>query len=375
MLMTGTGGVASQFRGEADISSMIDPAVHVAEHAGRLLAWYDRHRRRLPWRALPDAPVDPYAVWLSEIMLQQTTTVTVGPYFEEFLARWPSVADLAAAPLDDVLRVWAGLGYYARARNLHACARAVVAEHGGRFPDTEDGLRRLPGIGAYTAAAVAAIAFDRPAAVMDGNIERVLARLFAIATPLPDAKPELRRRATVLTPVDRPGDYAQAMMDLGATLCTPRKPACALCPLTELCATRRAGNPEDYPARRAKPERPLRRGVAFWTLRADGAVLLRRRPDKGLLGGMIEVPSTAWIAAPIDLAAARAAAPVAAPWRVLDGQVSHGFTHFQLELIVLAATVQRGDPQLGIWCPLDRVGEQALPTLFRKVVRHALRHA
>jgi A/G-specific adenine glycosylase len=375
MLMTGTGGVASQFRGEADISSMIDPAVHVAEHAGRLLAWYDRHRRRLPWRALPDAPVDPYAVWLSEIMLQQTTTVTVGPYFEEFLARWPSVADLAAAPLDDVLRVWAGLGYYARARNLHACARAVVAEHGGRFPDTEDGLRRLPGIGAYTAAAVAAIAFDRPAAVMDGNIERVLARLFAIATPLPDAKPELRRRATVLTPVDRPGDYAQAMMDLGATLCTPRKPACALCPLTELCATRRAGNPEDYPARRAKPERPLRRGVAFWTLRADGAVLLRRRPDKGLLGGMIEVPSTAWIAAPIDLAAARAAAPVAAPWRVLDGQVSHGFTHFQLELTVLAATVQRGDPELGIWCPLDRVGEQALPTLFRKVVRHALRHA
>jgi len=350
---------------------MIDPA----EHAGRLLAWYDRHRRRLPWRALPGEPVDPYAVWLSEVMLQQTTTVTVGPYFQNFLARWPTVSDLAAAPLDDVLRVWAGLGYYARARNLHACARAVIADHGGRFPNTEDGLRGLPGIGAYTAAAVAAIAFDRPAAVMDGNIERVLSRLFTVAEPLPDAKPSLRKLAVALTSATRPGDYAQAMMDLGATLCTPRKPACSLCPLTGLCAARRAGNPEDYPAKRAKPARPLRRGVAFWTLRGDGAVLLRRRPDKGLLGGMIEVPSTEWIAAPVDLAEARALAPVKAPWRVLDGLVSHGFTHFQLELTVMAATVRLGDPKLGIWCPLDRIGEQALPTLFRKVVRHALRHA
>jgi A/G-specific adenine glycosylase len=344
-------------------------------HAERLLAWYDRHRRRLPWRALPGHAPDPYVVWLSEIMLQQTTTVTVGPYFEEFLGRWPTVAALAAAPLDDVLRVWAGLGYYARARNLHACAQAVVARHGGRFPDTEAELRALPGIGAYTAAAVAAIAFDRPAAVMDGNIERVLTRLFAIATPLPAAKPALRRHAAQLTPVTRPGDYAQAMMDLGATLCTPRKPACTLCPVNELCAARRAGDQEDYPVKRAKPERPLKRGVAFWAMRADGAVLLRRRPDNGLLGGMIEVPSTDWREGPIDLAAARASAPLAAPWRALDGLVNHGFTHFQLELAVLAAAVPDGDPALGIWCPLDRIGEQALPTLFRKVVRHALKHA
>ncbi len=323
-----------------------------AEHARRLLAWYDRHRRRLPWRALPGQAVDPYVVWLSEIMLQQTTTVTVGPYFQEFLARWPAVEALAAAPLDDVLRVWAGLGYYARARNMHACAREVVARHGGRFPDTEAELRALPGIGAYTAAAVAAIAFDRPAAVMDGNIERVLTRLLAIGDPLPEVKPALRRHAAELTPAARPGDYAQAMMDLGATLCTPRRPACTLCPVTALCAARRAGN-----------------------MRADGAVLLRRRPDNGLLGGMIEVPSTAWTAEPVDLAAARAAAPLKAKWRALDGLVNHGFTHFQLELTVLAAAVPRGDAKLGIWCPLDRIGEQALPTLFRKVVKHALRHA
>ena len=344
-------------------------------HATRMLAWYDRHRRRLPWRALPGRPVDPYVVWLSEIMLQQTTTVTVGPYFEAFLARWPTVQDLAAAPLDDVLREWAGLGYYARARNLHACARAVVSEHGGRFPDTEAGLRALPGIGAYTAAALAAIAFDRPAAVLDGNIERVLTRLYALDQPLPEAKPRLRELAGRLTPTARPGDYAQAMMDLGATLCTPRKPACALCPVMRGCAARQAGNPEDYPVKRAKPDRPLKRGVVFWALRADGAVLLRRRPDKGLLGGMIEVPSTDWSAAPIDLDVARAAAPLAARWRVLDGLVQHGFTHFQLELTVMAAKVRLGDPKLGIWCPLDRIGEQALPTLFRKVVRHALRHA
>ncbi|MBI3516154.1 MAG: A/G-specific adenine glycosylase, partial [Proteobacteria bacterium] len=290
------------------------------EHARRLLAWYDRHRRRLPWRALPGESVDPYVVWLSEIMLQQTTTVTVGPYFEEFLARWPTVGALAAAPLDDVLRVWAGLGYYARARNLHACAREIVARHGGRFPDTEAELRALPGIGAYTAAAVAAIAFDRPAAVMDGNIERVLTRLFANADPLPDIKPALRRRAADLTPAARPGDYAQAMMDLGATLCTPRKPACTLCPITALCAARRAGNPEDYPVKRAKPERPLRRGVAFWAMRADGAVLLRRRPPKGVLGGMLEVPSTEWRLVPWSAAEARRAAPLPLAWRQLERQ-------------------------------------------------------
>ncbi len=343
--------------------------------ATRMLDWYDRHRRRLPWRALPGEQPDPYRVWLSEIMLQQTTVATVGPYFTRFLERWPTVAALADAPLDSVLQEWAGLGYYARARNLHKCAQAVVARHDGRFPDTEAELRALPGLGAYTAAAVAAIAFERPAAVMDGNIERVLARLFAVATPLPAAKPELRRLAQRLTPDRRPGDYAQAMMDLGATLCTPRRPACGLCPLVEPCQARRRGEPEAFPAKRAKPDKPTRRGVAFWAMRGDGAVLLRRRPESGLLGGMMEVPSSPWAEAPHDPEAARGAAPLPASWRLLDGMVRHGFTHFNLELLVMATKVRLGDPRLGVWCPVDQLGGQALPTLFRKVVSHALRHA
>jgi A/G-specific adenine glycosylase len=342
-------------------------------YAPRLLAWYDRHRRRLPWRALPGETADPYHVWLSEIMLQQTTVATVGTYFRDFLARWPTVGDVAAAPLDDVLHAWAGLGYYARARNLHACAKAVAARRGGRFPDTEEALRALPGIGAYTAAAIASIAFDRPAAVMDGNIERVLSRLFAVDVPLPEAKPALRRHAADLTPQSRPGDYAQGMMDLGATICTPRKPACGLCPFMEVCAARRSGDPEAFPVKRPKPAKPTRHGVVFWTMRADGCLLLRRRPDRGLLGGMIEVPTSDWGPGAIDLDQARRSAPVAAPWRLLDGRVTHTFTHFHLELVVLAAKVRLGDPRLGIWCPIDKLGDHALPTLFRKVVRHALR--
>ncbi len=269
-----------------------------------ILAWYDRHRRDLPWRAKPGERADPYAVWLSEIMLQQTTVPTVGPYFRRFLARWPRVQDLAAASLDEVLTEWQGLGYYARARNLHKCAEVVARDHGGRFPDTEEGLLELPGIGAYTAAAIAAIAFDRKATVVDGNVERVMARLNAEATPLPAAKPILRDYAAHFTPGKRAGDYAQAVMDLGATVCTPRQPKCLLCPWSEACAARAEGIAETLPRRAAKAEKPTRRGIAFWLTREGDEgreVLLRRRPEKGLLGGMMEVPSTPWRDAPVAI--------------------------------------------------------------------------
>jgi A/G-specific adenine glycosylase len=338
-----------------------------------LLAWYDRHRRILPWRALPGQRADPYHVWLSEIMLQQTSVVAVAPYFRDFLARWPDVFGLAAARLDDVLHAWQGLGYYARARNLHACARAVVERHGGVFPDDIASLRVLPGIGEYTAGAIAAIAFDRKATAVDGNVERVVARLDAVMTPLPEAKPALRRIAAGLVPDRRAGDFAQAMMDLGATVCTPRKPNCVLCPWREPCAARARGIAEQLPGRAAKKTKPTRRGIAFWTLRRDGTVLLRRRPESGLLGGMIEVPSTAWREEGWTLPAALGEAPVAARWRTLPGLVRHSFTHFDLELTVL--TAQTAAAAEGIWAPLDRLGDHALPNLMKKVVEHALRHS
>ena len=259
-----------------------------------LLDWYDRHRRRLPWRALPGQPADPYRVWLSEIMLQQTTVKAVGPYYTRFLERWGDVHALAVAPLDDVLKAWAGLGYYARARNMHACAIAVVERHGGEFPPNEAALRALPGIGAYTAAAIAAIAFDQTATPVDGNIERVIARLYAVETPLPAAKPEIARLAGALTPNERAGDYAQALMDLGATICSPKTPACALCPWNDACVAFARGDAETLPRRTPKREGALRRGAAFVARRADGFVLLRTRPAKGLLGGMTEVPTTEW---------------------------------------------------------------------------------
>jgi A/G-specific adenine glycosylase len=340
--------------------------------AGQLLAWYDRHARVLPWRARPGERADPYRVWLSEIMLQQTTVVTVGPYFRDFLARWPRVRDLAAADLDAVLHGWQGLGYYARARNLHRCARVVSSELDGRFPDDEDGLRRLPGVGPYTAAAIAAIAFGRKATVMDGNVERVIARLFRVATPLPKAKPELRKLAGSLTPEERPGDYAQAIMDLGAAICLPRKPKCMLCPWAEACVARRAGDAESLPMKAAKPERPKKHGVVFWAWRGDGAILLRRRPENGLLGGLMEVPSTEWRAKPWTIAEATAAAPLKASWRPLDGIVRHGFTHFELELLLVVGQARdRGDGG-DVWCPVDRLSDYALPTLMKKVVHHAL---
>jgi A/G-specific adenine glycosylase len=339
-----------------------------------MLDWYDRNRRILPWRAPPGERPDPYGVWLSEIMLQQTTVATVGPYWGAFMAKWPQVQDLATATLDEVLHLWQGLGYYARARNLHACAKAVAALPGGQFPDTEAGLLKLPGIGAYTAAAIAAIAFDRNSVVLDGNIERVMARMFAVETPLPAAKPELRAHAATLTPDRRPGDYAQAVMDLGASICTPRKPRCLLCPWREPCAAHAAGDPERFPAKREKPARPVRRGIAFWLVRPDGTVLLRRRPEEGLLGGMMEIPSTPWRAEPWDEAEAAPFAPVKPRrWQALPGLVGHTFTHFHLELAVL---VGRVDPvatgTLGLWLKPDRFGEQALPTAMKKVVRHVL---
>ncbi|MCB1543323.1 MAG: A/G-specific adenine glycosylase [Rhodoblastus sp.] len=338
--------------------------------AATLLAWYDRHARKLPWRAPPGATQDPYAVWLSEIMLQQTTVAAVGPYYRRFLERWPDVAALAAAPDEEIMREWAGLGYYSRARNLAACARAVFAR--GGFPSDEAGLRELPGIGPYTAAAVAAIAFDRRAVVVDSNVERVISRLHAIGTPLPQAKPEIRARADELTPHKRAGDFAQAMMDLGATVCTPKRPACALCPLADACRAKNAGAPETWPRRAPKAARPMRRGAVFVAIRADGAVLLRTRPPKGLLGGMTEFPGTEW-SGDFDLSRALDAVPLKLSWKATPGEVTHVFTHFALELTVFVARAPqaRAASPGARWIAADALAGEALPSLMRKAAVHA----
>jgi A/G-specific adenine glycosylase len=350
-----------------------------APDPGSLLAWYDRHRRRLPWRALPGEAADPYRVWLSEIMLQQTTVTAVAPYYARFLARFGSVGALAAADIEDVYKLWAGLGYYARARHLHACAQAVVARHGGAFPAAEADLLALPGIGPYTAAAVAAIAFGRPASPVDGNVERVVARLYAVEDELPNAKPAIRALAQRLRPPQRPGDFAQAMMDLGATICTPKHPACALCPFMGACAARRRGDPETFPRKAKKREGRLRRGAAFVALRADGHLLVRTRPAKGLLGGMTEVPTTAFLA-DFDQAGALALAPRfatsrghAGNWRRLAGVVTHVFTHFPLELVVYRMQVPAAAPApAGMrWLSAGDIAGAALPSLMRKVLVHA----
>jgi len=332
-----------------------------------LLAWYDRHRRDLPWRAKPGETSEPYKVWLSEIMLQQTRVETVARYYEVFLKKFPTVEKLAKAPLENVLKTWAGLGYYARARNLHACARVVAREHGGKFPGTEEGLRELPGIGGYTAAAIAAIAFGRKAAPMDGNIERVVARLFQVETPLPAAKPELQALAASLVPLKRAGDFAQAMMDLGATICTPRRPHCLTCPLNDLCRGLAAGDPELLPLRAPKAEKPRRTGIAWVAERTDGSVLLRTRPERGLLGGMTEVPSAGWDgrgdpgAAPLDLAWRRA------------GTITHVFTHFALELEVRhAATDSPVAPPGHRWVDAADLPSEALPTVMKKAIEAAI---
>jgi A/G-specific adenine glycosylase len=352
--------------------------LHNEDYARTLLAWYDRERRVLPWRAAPGVVPDPYRVWLSEIMLQQTTVKAVLPRYADFLRRWPDVAALAAAELGEVLAAWAGLGYYARARNLHACAREVVERHAGRFPETEADLRTLPGIGDYTAAAIAAIAFGARSTPIDGNIERVVARLFAITTPLPAAKAEIRALAVVLTPTGRAGDFAQAMMDLGATLCSPKRPACGLCPLVSGCAGHAEGLTEMLPYREAKPGRPTRRGYAFVALREDGAVLLRERPLKGLLGGMLETPSSAWTEGnwrELDLDDA----PLNAEWREVSGLVEHTFTHFHLELAVYFAEVSSDTrlakgaaPERCRWVHVRDLHNAALPSVMRKVLAHAL---
>lgn len=338
----------------------------------RLLAWYDKNKRAFPWRAADGERPDPYRVWLSEIMLQQTTVAAVAPYYRRFLEKWPDVHALARAELDDVLREWQGLGYYARARNLHACARAVSGRLGGRFPESESELRMLPGIGAYTAGAIASIAFGRRAAAVDGNVERVLARLFAVTAPLPAAKTELREHALHLAPASRAGDFVQALMDLGATICTPRTPACLRCPWRKNCAAYEKGIAESLPRRAAKRARPLRHGVAFLLTRSDGAIWLRRRPDKGLLGGMMEVPSTPWREAAWDEAAALRHAPIAAKWRRLGGRVRHGFTHFELEIRLLTAPAGRQLPTGGRWVRPDDLAMVALPTVMQKLIRRGL---
>jgi A/G-specific adenine glycosylase len=343
-----------------------------------LLAWYDRHRRKLPWRPGKGERPDPYRVWLSEIMLQQTTVRAVAPYYARFLARWSDVRALAGAPIEDVLKAWAGLGYYARARNLHACARAVVERHGGAFPANEADLRALPGVGSYTAAAIAAIAFDAPASPMDGNIERVMARLFAVEQPLPGAKPELRRLAREVTPLQRAGDFAQAMMDLGATICTPKRPACALCPWNQSCAAFARGDAEPFPRRTPKREGALRRGAAFVAHRTDGYLLVRTRPAKGLLGGMTEVPTTEWTADFNERDALKSAPQLvgraAIAWRRLPGVVRHVFTHFPLELSVYVTELPptARAPKDARWIKISGLDDEAFPSLMRKVLADAV---
>ncbi|MGE0697728.1 MAG: A/G-specific adenine glycosylase [Hyphomicrobiaceae bacterium] len=348
--------------------------------AGRLLEWYDRERRDLPWRYGPGEAADPYRVWLSEIMLQQTTVKAVVPFFLEFVRRWPTVRRLANAGLDDVLAAWAGLGYYSRARNLHACAKAVVERHRGKFPASETALRELPGIGPYTAAAISAIAFGARATPVDGNIERVVARLFAVREPLPGAKPRLRELAATLTPDERAGDHAQALMDLGARICTPKRPSCLMCPLSGGCEARALGIEATLPVRRPKADRPVRYGIAFVALREDGHVLLRRRPEAGLLGGMLEVPSTSWSERWLSAEDALQAAPLRADWWPVVGSVSHTFTHFRLEVMTYRALVP-ADAQLDLWAEPERcrwvarrsLDKSALPSVMRKVIAHALK--
>jgi A/G-specific adenine glycosylase len=348
---------------------------HGASRPALLLGWYDRHRRRLPWRPPAGERPDPYRVWLSEIMLQQTGVKTVGPYFQKFLARWPDVASLGRASQDDVLRMWAGLGYYSRARNLHACAVAVLRDHGGVFPDSEEGLRKLPGIGPYTAAAIGAIAFDIRTMPVDGNIERVVSRLFAVEDPLPQAKPLIQQLAATLLGPSRAGDSAQALMDLGSSICTPKKPACALCPLNDDCAARTRGDQEIFPRKAPKKAGTLRRGAAFIVTRGD-ELLVRTRAEKGLLGGMTEIPGSEWLAGQDDKAALSQAPALKGEvrWHRKAGVVTHVFTHFPLELVVYTAKLAaRSRAPVGMrWVPIATLAGEALPNVMRKAIAHGL---
>ncbi|HEX3674801.1 MAG TPA: A/G-specific adenine glycosylase, partial [Rhizomicrobium sp.] len=343
----------------------------VLRAASALLAWYDVHRRTLPWRAPPGRRAEPYRVWLSEIMLQQTTVAAVGTYYRAFLRRWPTVQALAAAPEDDVLAAWAGLGYYARARNLHRAAKMVVDEMGGRFPETAEGLRVLPGIGAYTSGAIAAIAFDEREAAVDANAERVLARVFAVEEPMPKAKVRLRLLGQSLVPEKRAGDFAQALMDLGSAICTPQRPACAACPWMADCEARKRGIQELLPVKGEKAVRPLRRGAAFVVRDGTGAVLLEKRPEKGLLGSMMQPPLGPWTPEFPSAKEALLQAPFRAAWKKRAGIVRHGFTHFELEIEVYAADVVKHPASEGAWVNGDRLADSALPTVMRKIVIHA----
>jgi len=334
--------------------------------AARLLAWYDAHARVLPWRAKRGERADPYRVWLSEIMLQQTTVQAVAAYYRKFLRRWPNVKVLAKAPLDDVLTAWAGLGYYARARNLHKAAQVVANELGGGFPETMEGLRALPGVGAYTAGAIAAIAYDLPEAAMDANAERVIARLFAVEEPLPKAKGKIRAFGQSLVPQKRAGDFAQALMDLGSAICTPKRPACMSCPLFNDCEARRQGVQELLPVKGAKAARPLKRGAAFVARDPSGAVLLMRRPENGLLGGMMQPPLGPWTEHFPSKVEAMKQAPFSADWEKRLDIVRHGFTHFELEIEVYEADVAKRPKFDGIW--VGDLSNAALPTVMRKVV-------
>ena len=346
--------------------------------AAAMLDWYDGHSRDLPWRVKGGGPVDPYRVWLSEIMLQQTTVATVKAYFEKFTRLWPTIRDLAAAPLDDVLREWAGLGYYARARNLHKCANAVVDRHGGTFPHTEAGLLTLPGVGAYTAAAIASIAFNEPASVVDGNIERVYARLTDDPTPLPKLKERVRAAVSVDVPVDRPGDFAQSLMDLGATICTPKRPNCLICPIRPHCTAHSTSTPETLPVKAPKKAKPIRKAVAFWLV-VDDHVLLERRPEKGLLGSMVGLPVGKWEERS-DFPGSNEwieDAPIGGAWQKASEIARHTFTHFHLETEIL--TLVRSDrPDVSadqrdlFWLPLEKVKTAGLPTVFKKMVKLVL---
>lgn len=345
-------------------------ALKVEEFRAGLLAWYDRHRRALPWRALPGVTADPYHVWLSEIMLQQTTVPAVIPYFLKFLQKWPRVGDLAAADAGDVMQNWAGLGYYARARNLHKCAKYVAENLGGKFPDTVEGLKELPGVGDYTAAAIAAIAFDKPANVVDGNVERVMARVFAVVEPVPDSKPELKRLAASMAEgeVARPGDYAQALMDLGATVCTPSSPKCMICPVTAHCKGREKGIAATLPRRKEKPQKPQKHGYIYWITDKTGRVLFERRGEKGMLAGTIGLPTSNWVEKDIEMTHLPFTLDASGS-RVL---VRHSFTHFDLELT--GATLEykgRGVPSGGdyFWVEGQDARSLGIPTVFKKALK------
>ena len=338
----------------------------------RLLKWYDAHARDLPWRVRGGGIPDPYAVWLSEVMLQQTRVATVGPYYRKFLKRWPNLESLANAPLDDVLAMWAGLGYYTRARKLHECAREIQRNHGGEFPQTYKEMLALPGIGPYIAAAISTIAFGACESVVDGNVLRVMARLHGIHAPLPKANKKLGELAALMVPSRRAGDYAQALMDLGATVCVPRKPDCPACPWKRDCIAFAKGEADLLPKRSAKPARALRSGAVFWAQRRDGSVLLRRREARGLLGGMSEFPGSEWrLGEQAREEDWLAEAPFRVRWQRLAGEVSHGFTHFRLRLVVYAAIVSA---RRGRWVDVDALEAEALPSVMRKVARHVERN-